>query len=49
VTSAQWLQKLRVDVKTVHGWEKGRHWPSIGVEKQLVEFLGYDPFIGIRA
>jgi DNA-binding transcriptional regulator YiaG len=40
LTVKECAQKLKVDAKTLHGWEKQRHQPARGVQKRLMEFLG---------
>jgi hypothetical protein len=39
LTVKECAQNLKVDVKTLHGWEK--HWrqPARGMQKRLIEFL----------
>ena len=43
LTVKKCAQNLKVEAKTVHGWEKHRHQPSAGVEKRIIVFLGYNP------
>jgi DNA-binding XRE family transcriptional regulator len=39
LTVKECAQKLKVDVKTLLGWEKQRHQPARGMQKQLMDFL----------
>ena len=41
LTVKECAQNLKVDVKTLHGWEKQRHQPARGTQKRLIEFLGH--------
>ena len=44
LTAKECAQKLKVDAKTLHGWENNRHQPSAGAKTRIIAFLGYDPF-----
>jgi transcriptional regulator with XRE-family HTH domain len=39
MTVKECAQKLKVAAKTLHCWEKQKHQPGRGMQKQLVEFL----------
>jgi DNA-binding transcriptional regulator YiaG len=39
MTVKKCAQILKVDAKTLHGWEKQRHQPAPGMQKRLIEFL----------
>jgi len=43
LTAKECAQKLKVDAKTLHGWENNRHQPSAGAKTRIIAFLGYDP------
>lgn len=43
LTQKEAAKRLKVNAWTVLNWEKGDTKPTCGVEKNIVEFLGYDP------
>ena len=40
MTVKKCAQILKVDAKTMHGWEKHRHQPSAGQKERIMVFLG---------
>ena len=41
MTVKKCAQILKVDAKTLHGWENNRHQPSPNMQKRLIEFLDW--------
>ncbi len=46
LTVKECARMLKVDAKTLHGWEKHKHLPSPGMQEQIIEFLGDSSFVG---
>ena len=40
ITVKKCAQILKVDAKTLHGWEKQRHQPARSMQEQIIKFLG---------
>jgi DNA-binding XRE family transcriptional regulator len=48
MTVKKCAQILKVDAKTVHGWERNTHRPSRSMKSKVIHFMGYNPFISSK-